>query len=66
MECVFDRKFRKWTPIREEPTRHLEKHIPYINQLVTMKNGHRSGHKHMRPGHRTNQVYKPHQNKMVR
>ena len=47
MECVFDRKFRKWVPIRVatgDPP--LEKHVPYINQLVFVKHGHQHSHNH--------------------
>jgi hypothetical protein len=74
MECVFDRKFRKWTPMREA-TPNLERYVPYINQLVVMKSpqkSHGSSHNHrsqMRSNggpHKKNQAYKPHQNKMVR
>ena len=71
MECVFDRKFRKWTPMREA-TPNLERYIPYINQLVVMKqpttnhrgpshkkyvnkNNVRSPHKH--PNHHPHKQY---------
>lgn len=43
MECSFDKKFRKWIPIREA-TANLERYVPYINQLVIMtqpNNNHR-------------------------
>jgi len=36
MECLFDRKFRKWIPVREASS-NLEIYVPYINQLVIMK-----------------------------
>jgi len=48
MECVFDRKFRKWTPKREA-TSNLERYVPYINQLVIMKQPVQSYNKHKLP-----------------
>lgn len=49
MECVFDRKFKKWIPVREEP-RDLGKYVPLLHQLVVMKPSHGSkpheGHRH--------------------
>ena len=48
MECVFDRKFRKWTPKREA-TPNLERYVPYINQLVIMKQPVQSYNKHKLP-----------------
>lgn len=46
MECRFDRKFRKWVPLREASA-NLERYVPYMNQLVIMKtNKHTQAHRH--------------------
>ena len=63
MECTFDRKFRKWIPLREIHDQTLLHQIPYINQLVLMKthggntNRTTTNHPHNTP-YKTSQKYK--------
>ena len=64
MECTFDRKFRKWIPLREiHDDQTLLHQIPYINQLVIMKthggntNRTTANHHHNTP-YKTAQKYK--------
>ena len=33
MECVFNRKFKKWTPIEMKPD-HLSRYVPFIEDFL--------------------------------
>jgi hypothetical protein len=48
MECVFDKRFKKWIPVKEIQDHQLERYVPFIHELVIMKQNENKYHHHNR------------------
>jgi hypothetical protein len=60
MECVFDKRFKKWVPTKEIQDQQMDKCVPYIKELVIMKQNEKNKY-HNNPQHQ-NKNKNPNQN----